>query len=42
LSNPATFYPISVINRDIYAKTLNSQLLTHLTAENKTNSPVWL
>ncbi|MGI6435779.1 MAG: peptidoglycan-binding protein [Syntrophomonadaceae bacterium] len=42
LSNPATFYPIPVINRDIYAKKLNSQLLTQLTAENKTYSPVWL
>ena len=42
LSNPATFYPIPVINRDIYARTLNSQLLTQLTAGNKTYSPVWL
>lgn len=42
LSNPATFYPIPVINRDIYGKTLNSQLLTQLTSENKTYSPVWL
>lgn len=42
LSNPATFYPIPVINRDIYAKTLNSQLLTQLTAGNKTYSPIWL
>jgi len=42
LSNPATFYPIPVINRDIYAKTLNSELLTQLTVGNKTYSPVWL
>lgn len=42
LSNPATFYPIPVINRDIYAKNLNSQLLTQLTLGNKTYSPVWL
>ncbi|MDD2586182.1 MAG: peptidoglycan-binding protein [Syntrophomonadaceae bacterium] len=42
LSNPATFYPIPVINRDIYAKNLNSQLLTQLTLGTKTYSPVWL
>lgn len=42
LGNPATFYPIPAINRDIYAKTLNSRLLTQLTIEKKSYSPVWL
>jgi len=42
LTNPATFYPIPAINRDIYTRTLNSQLLTQLTVGNKTYSPVWL
>ena len=42
LSNPATFYPIPVIHRDVYAKTLASRLLTQLTQEKKSYSPVWL
>lgn len=42
LGNPATFYPIPVINRDIYGKSSNSQLLTQLTLGNKTYNPVWM
>lgn len=42
LSNPATFYPIPVINRDIYAKHLDTTLLTQLTLGRKTYSPVSL
>jgi hypothetical protein len=42
LGNPVTFYPIPVIYRDIYAKTLDSRLLTQLTLAKKSYSPVWL
>ena len=42
LSNPGTFYPIPVVNRDIYARTLDSRLLTQLTSGNNSYSPVWL
>lgn len=42
LSNPATFYPIPVVHRDIYAKTIDARLLTQLTIEKNSYSPVWL